>query len=318
MAVHITVKELYKYYGNKAAIKNLNFNIERGEIVGFLGPNGAGKSTTLRILCGLLSATSGSVYIRNQPLTRYGQRLKRHLGYMPENNPLPDDMRVEEFLRFRAQLKRVDNVTQAVGSVMECCDLKRTAANKIIRTLSKGFRQRVGIADALLGQPQLIILDEPTIGLDPHQIIGIRNILKQIQGETTVIFSSHILPEIEAACTQLLIMHQGELVADGTYEILRQNYFRQARYKLVLDGFHDDFLNFLSNPEFDLICLRQTGNEFILQSKRVPNADFEVNFLRILFERNYRVQRFSKIEPNLEALFLKLTKFAWKDEQNKA
>ena len=318
MAAEIIVKNLSKFYGSKAAIRKLNFEIKPGEIVGFLGPNGAGKSTTLRILCGLLPATEGCVYINGMPLTTRLQVLKANLGYMPENNPLPEDMRVEEFLRFRAQLKRIEKVSKAVGYVMERCDLKRTAAKKMIGTLSKGFRQRVGIAEALLGRPQLIILDEPTIGLDPHQILGIRDLLKQLRGEATVIFSSHILPEIEAACSQLLIIHQGELVANGTSENLRKQYFKQTRYTLILGNPWNSFLEDLKQSSFEVHCVKQEKQEssstFILETQcNYPN--FEKDLMAWIFSRGYSVQQFFKNEPTLESLFLKLTQFAWKKTQ---
>ncbi len=314
MAASIKVEHLCKYYGHKAAIRNLNFEIEPGQIVGFLGPNGAGKSTTLRILCGLLPASEGCVYINGMPLTTRLQQIKCSLGYMPENNPLPEDMRVEEYLRFRAHLKRIDNVSMAVGDVMERCDLLRTAAKKMIRTLSKGFRQRVGIADALLGKPQFIILDEPTIGLDPHQIMGIRDLLRDLKGETTIIFSSHILPEVEAACSKLLIIHQGELVANGTSESLRERYFPQKRYKLVLQKPCLEFSEALSKENFGLRCLHDEGqHDFVLELKEdVPFE--ETHFVRWLLEKHYPLQQFFKIEPTLEMLFLKLTKFSWKEK----
>lgn len=319
MAAHIEVQHLDKNYGSKWAIRDVSFEIAPGEIVGFLGPNGAGKSTTLRILCGLLPATSGRVYINHLPLTTQAQRLKQSLGYMPENNPLPENMRVEEFLRFRAQLKRVDGVTKEVHRVMEHCDLKRTAANKMIRTLSKGFRQRVGIADALLGSPQFIILDEPTIGLDPHQILSIRDLLKQLKGETTVIFSSHILPEVEAACSQLLIIHQGELVANGTSKQLREDHFPRSRYQLVLETNDETSLvDALKGTKFPLQCLKQFQKDslryFIFETEPHPDSGFESEFTAWMFTHGYRVRQFFKIEPSLEALFLKLTKFSWKED----
>ena len=312
MAAHIVVKDLSKYYGNKVAIRRLNFEITPGEIVGFLGPNGAGKSTTLRILCGLLPASEGYAYINDLSLTTHIQQIKTFLGYMPENNPLPEDMRVEEFLRFRAQLKQVKNVSQSVWEVMERCDLTRTAAHKIIRTLSKGFKQRVGIADALLGKPQLIILDEPTIGLDPHQILGIRDILKQLRGETTVIFSSHILPEVEAACSKLLIIHQGELVANGTSQSLRERYFPQKRYTLILKDSTGNLCEDLKHTDFNVHWVNQNDDTFIFECSEA-NENFEASFLQWLFLHNYKVQQFFKIEPTLEMLFLKLTKFSWKE-----
>lgn len=315
MAAEILVKNLSKYYNKKAAIHELNFHIKEGEVVGFLGPNGAGKSTTLRILAGLLPATSGCVYINQHSLTTHSSVLKEILGYMPENNPLPDDLRVEEYLRFRAHLKEVKNITQTVNEVMERCDLQRTAAKKMIKTLSKGFRQRVGIADALLGKPQLIILDEPTIGLDPQQIIGIRHLIDQIKEEATVIFSSHILPEIEAACNHLLILHQGELVADGTSDQLRKQCFNTIRYHLVLQGEKLDFCQRLQQTQFPFHCLKQLSKgsitEFLLET---PSSDenVEADFNIWLFQQGYRVCQFTKQIPSLEALFLKLTQFSWK------
>ena len=318
MAADVIVKNLSKYYGGKAAIRNLNFTITPGEIVGFLGPNGAGKSTTLRILCGLLPASSGCVYVNGLPLTTQGQAVKRLLGYMPENNPLPEDMRVEEFLRFRAHLKQVKNITSSVGEVMERCDLSRTAAQKMINTLSKGFRQRVGIADALLGKPQLIVLDEPTIGLDPHQILGIRSLLKNLEGEATVIFSSHILPEVEIACTKLIILHQGELVASGTAEGLRDQYFREKRYRLCLADSHQNFLADLAESDFGLTCVNHGENDFTLEYSTDIHKNLfdEARFLTWLFTKGYSVQQFFKMEPTLETLFLKLTKFSWKHTQS--
>ena len=313
MAARIVVKDLSKYYGSKVAIHKLNFEIEPGEIVGFLGPNGAGKSTTLRILCGLLPASEGYAYVNDLSLTTHIQQLKKFLGYMPENNPLPEDMRVEEFLRFRAHLKQVKNVSKSVAEVMDRCDLTRTAARKIIHTLSKGFKQRVGIADALLGKPQLIILDEPTIGLDPHQILGVRDILKQLKGETTVVFSSHILPEVEAACSKLLIIHQGEIVADGTSKSLREKYFPQKRYTLKLADDSATLLEDLKNTQFPVRCVNQKESTFIFECSEAVNADFESSFLHWLFLHDYKVNQFFKIDPTLEMLFLKLTKFSWKE-----
>ena len=313
MVASIKVEHLSKYYRHKAAIRDLNFEIEPGQIVGFLGPNGAGKSTTLRILCGLMPASEGCVYVNGMPLTTQLQRIKCSLGYMPENNPLPEDMRVEEYLRFRAHLKRIDNVSMAVSDAMDRCDLLRTAAKKMIRTLSKGFRQRVGIADALLGKPQFIILDEPTIGLDPHQIMGIRDLLKNLKGETTVIFSSHILPEVEAACSKLLIIHQGELVANGTSKSLRERYFPQKRYKLILKNPYPEFSEALE--KFNLVCIHNEGQrDFVLELRE--NTTFEESdFVHWLLEKHYPLQQFFKIEPTLEMLFLKLTKFSWKESK---
>ncbi len=232
----IEVRELTKSYGSVRAVDNVSFTVGRGQIVGFLGPNGAGKSTTMRILCGVTAATSGFASICGIPVASRPHETKRKIGYMPEHNPLPEDVRVVEYLRYRARLKEVPRrgLRAAVDEVMEVCDLQRKARRRVIGTLSKGFRQRVGIADALLASPEVIIMDEPTIGLDPHQILGIRALIDQLRGRMTVILSSHILPEIELSCDKVVIINQGRIVADGTPAALRREFVSRVSYRVVL------------------------------------------------------------------------------------
>ena len=195
----VVAEKLTKRYGSLTAVEDLSFSVAPGEIVGFLGPNGAGKSTTMRILSGTMSGTSGRATIWGVSVALNPAGAKRHLAYMPENNPLPEDMRVEEYLTLRARLKDVDpsRVSERVRKVMDDCDLTRRASGRLIGQLSKGFRQRVGIADALLAEPRVVILDEPTIGLDPHQILGIRDLIRSLRGKMAVLISSHILHEVE-------------------------------------------------------------------------------------------------------------------------
>ena len=194
----MAAERLTKRYGSLTAIEDLTFSVAPGEVVGFLGPNGAGKSTTMRILSGTMAGTSGCASIWGVSVALNPAEAKRHMAYMPENNPLPEDLRVEEYLRLRARLKDVEagNVDARVNQVMEDCDLVRRASGRLIGQLSKGFRQRVGIADALLAQPKVVILDEPTIGLDPHQILGIRDLIRSLRGQMAVLISSHILHEV--------------------------------------------------------------------------------------------------------------------------
>lgn len=234
----IEVSDLTKVYGAVRAVDEVSFTVGRGQIVGFLGPNGAGKSTTMRILCGVTSATSGRASICGIPVASRPHETKRKIGYMPEHNPLPEDVRVVEYLRYRARLKEVPrrNLRVAVDEVMEVCDLQRKARRRVIGTLSKGFRQRVGIADALLANPEVIIMDEPTIGLDPHQILGIRSLIDQLRGRMTVILSSHILPEIELSCDKVVIINQGRIVADGTPAALRREFVSRASFRVLLAG----------------------------------------------------------------------------------
>ena len=211
----VVVRRLTKTYGGVRAIDNVSFRIGKGEVVGFLGPNGAGKSTTMRIISGLMPASSGSVFICGESVAADPDAARRHIGFMPENNPLPEDLRVREYLTFRAGIKGVPSseIRARVDESMETCQLLRKASNKIIGNLSKGFRQRVGIADAILSRPEVIIMDEPTIGLDPHQILAIRALINSLRGKMSVIISSHILPEIELMCDRVMIINQGTIVA---------------------------------------------------------------------------------------------------------
>jgi ABC-2 type transport system ATP-binding protein len=233
----IEVENLCKRYGSMTAIEGVSLSVGRGEVVGFLGPNGAGKSTTMRIIAGLMSATSGVARINGIPVAWQPEAAKRHLGYMPENNPLPEDLRVTEYLRWRAKLKGVPwrRVTARVNEAMEACDLVRKARRRLISSLSKGFRQRVGIADSLLGDPDAIILDEPTIGLDPHQILGIRRLIRNLRGKVSVLISSHILSEIEHVCDRVIIINQGHIVASGTAASLRREFIPDTVFSVVAD-----------------------------------------------------------------------------------
>lgn len=215
----IEVNNLTKQYpGGTTAIEGLTFTVGRGEVVGFLGPNGAGKSTTMRILSCFMPATSGLAKIAGFDVFRDFNEVRRKIGYMPENNPLHLDMRVRDYLKFRARLKGLSRVKsrERVGIVMQQCGLTEVT-QKIIGHLSKGYRQRVGLADALVHEPELIILDEPTIGLDPHQIRSVRQLVKDLGKKHTVLLSTHILSEVEMTCSRVLIMHQGKIrAADAT------------------------------------------------------------------------------------------------------
>jgi len=231
----VVAERLTKRYGSLTAVEDLSFSVAPGEIVGFLGPNGAGKSTTMRILAGTMSGTSGRAAIWGVSVALDPAGAKRHLAYMPENNPLPEDLRVEEYLTLRARLKDVapDRVAERVRRVMEDCDLTRRASGRLIGQLSKGFRQRVGIADALLAEPRVVILDEPTIGLDPHQILGIRELIRSLRGRMAVLISSHILHEVEQVCDKVVIINRGRLVAQGRTDDLRRELRPEAAFTVV-------------------------------------------------------------------------------------
>src|SRR4051812_32014936 len=224
----IKVENLTKRYAGHTAIKDLNFEVGKGEIMGFLGPNGAGKSTTMRILSGFMPPTAGRASIAGFDVFDQSLQARAHLGYMPENVPLYNEMRVTEYLDYRAALKGVPHrrISERVGDVKELCGLK-DVEKKLIQTLSKGYRQRVGLADALLHEPDLLILDEPTIGLDPNQIRSVRELIKNLGKQHTILLSTHILPEVEMTCSRVIIIHRGRIEASDTPENLLSQ-IRQA------------------------------------------------------------------------------------------
>jgi ABC-2 type transport system ATP-binding protein len=219
----IEVANLTKRYNSRTAVDDISFTVARGEIVGLLGPNGAGKSTTMRMLSGFMPGTSGTVRVAGFDVFHEADEVRRRIGYMPENNPLYLEMRVGEYLKFRARLKglRWNRSRERVSTVIEQCGLT-DVSRRVIGQLSKGYKQRVGLADALVHEPELIILDEPTIGLDPHQIRSVRQLIKSLAGRHTVLISTHILPEVEMMCGRVLIMFGGHVVASDTPENLQR------------------------------------------------------------------------------------------------
>ena len=315
----IRVKDLTRQYGALTAIHKVNFTVNPGEVVGFLGPNGAGKSTTMRILSGIMSATSGSAWVGGICVAQNPHEVKRKIGYMPENNPLPDDMRVVEYLRFRSRLKEVpgNKLRVAVEEAMEICDLARTARRKIIGTLSKGFRQRVGIADALLGNPEIIIMDEPTIGLDPHQIQGIRKLIDNLRGKHTVIISSHILPEIERSCDRVIIINRGRIVAAGTSKELREEFLPSNRFSLIVEGNDTAVAACLASRGIDadiLECTPIAENRSELSLRVENEGNLGPQLIQLLSnQREFILHSLAPREPNLEEIFLAATKRSWEE-----
>ena len=233
----IAVKDLTKYYGSFAAIQNLNFEVADGEIVGFLGPNAAGKTTTLKILAGYMPPTSGFAAVQGYDCVTQSLSARKSLGYLPETVPLYPDLSVTQFLDFAAQAKGLDHRQRRleVDRAMGDCSLEEVK-NALVGVLSKGFRQRVGLAQALLGRPPLLILDEPTIGLDPAQIVEIRELIRQLAGDHTVILSSHILPEVSQLCQRVIIINRGQIVASDTPANLTHQLNRDARLHLMVKG----------------------------------------------------------------------------------
>jgi ABC-2 type transport system ATP-binding protein len=313
----IEVENLVKTYAGVSAVNQVSFTVRRGEILGFLGPNGAGKSTTMRILTGFLPATSGVVRICGLPVATQADQIKKLIGYMPENNPLPEDMRVSEYLYYRGRLKELPRrkLRTRIDEVLELCDLQRVH-HRVIGKLSKGFRQRVGIAEAIIAEPPVIIMDEPTIGLDPHQILIVRDLIGSLRGRMTVIISSHILPEIEVTCDRVLIINQGRVVATGTPNELRREIFGHSLYQLNVCGEIPAVVSALQAVEPSLKVSDQSS----------PDADGFVT-LRLTTERDqplgelllkalyanerFRLRGLSQVHPTLEDVFLAATKRTW-------
>lgn len=314
----VVVRRLTKIYGGVKAIDNVSFRIGKGEVVGFLGPNGAGKSTTMRIISGLMQATSGSVSICGESVAINPDAARRHIGFMPENNPLPEDLRVREYLTFRAGIKGVprSEIRARVDESMDICQLLRKASNKIIGNLSKGFRQRVGIADAILSRPEVIIMDEPTIGLDPHQILAIRALINSLRGKMSVIISSHILPEIELMCDRVMIINQGTIVASGSSESLRKEFISRDKYGISLKADPAKMREMLGR-----IC---SGVEIVSESK--PDSAGYYDYILSTDENSdlgcTLIREFSKDsalglrevyhkKPSLEEIFMAATRRSW-------
>ena len=314
----VVVRRLTKIYGGVKVIDNVSFRIGKGEVVGFLGPNGAGKSTTMRIISGLMPATSGSVSICGESVAINPDAARRHIGFMPENNPLPEDLRVREYLTFRAGIKGVprSEIRARVDESMDICQLLRKASNKIIGNLSKGFRQRVGIADAILSRPEVIIMDEPTIGLDPHQILAIRALINSLRGKMSVIISSHILPEIELMCDRVMIINQGTIVASGSPESLRKEFISRDKYGISLKADPAKMREMLGR-----IC---SGVEIVSESK--PDSAGYYDYILSTDENSdlgcTLIREFSKDsalglrevyhkKPSLEEIFMAATRRSW-------
>ena len=225
----IEVKNLFKFYGDQAAVRDASFSVAKGEIVAFLGPNGAGKSTTMKILTGFISASSGEVKVCGMPVDVDSLDTRQVIGYLPEHNPLYLDMYVKEYLEFVGRIYKVKNLKERVAEMIKAVGLE-VEQNKKLGALSKGYRQRVGLAAAIIHDPQVLILDEPTSGLDPNQLVEIRELIKKIGKSKTVMLSTHIMQEVEAICDRIVIINKGQIVADDTAQHLQLNLSHQTVY----------------------------------------------------------------------------------------
>jgi ABC-2 type transport system ATP-binding protein len=305
----IKVENLTKKYANFTAIDQLNFEVEKGEIVGFLGPNGAGKSTTMKILTGYLPATSGRASIAGFDIFEKSIEARRHLGYLPENTPLYHDMRVNEYLRYRAALKGVasSEIKERVGDVMALCNLA-DVERKLIGALSKGYRQRVGLADALVHDPDLLILDEPTIGLDPNQIRQVRELIKNLASKRTVLISTHILPEVEIMCSRVIVIHKGKIRAADTAENLLRNHRAAGSMRLEATGTGADAVAALSGISgIKEVSAHAEGDVTAFQMRTDANLDPTEEVMRLEAAKQWGLREITRRRPTLEDVFVELT-----------
>lgn len=318
----IQVKNLVKRYGDHTAVDDLTFSVEKGQIYGFLGPNGAGKSTTMNIMTGCLGATSGEVLIDGHSILREPEEAKRHIGYLPEQPPLYVEMTVREYLLFAAELRGISRAARAaaVDDAMEQTVLG-DVQNRLIRNLSKGYRQRVGLAQAILGYPDVVILDEPTVGLDPKQIIEIRDLIRKLAQEHTVILSSHILSEVSAICDHIMIISHGKLVASGTPDELEALMHGAASLSLTIQGDEQSARRALSGvagiESFEFSPGAQE-NELRL-SVRSGERDVRAALFFAFAREQVAIVELTRSAVSLEQVFLELTEDpAGPDEQSEA
>ncbi len=306
----IKVEGLTKKYGTRAAVRDVSFEIGEGEIVGFLGPNGAGKSTTMNIITGCLSATSGSVTVNGKDILTDPLAAKREIGYLPEHPPVYGEMTVLEYLRFVYELKGCtlsrDEHIDEICDVVKIADVK----GRLIRNLSKGYRQRVGIAQALVGNPPVLIFDEPTVGLDPKQIIEVRNLLRTLAKKHTVILSTHILPEVQAVCGRLLVINDGEIVADRSTEELTRVIRDANRYRLLIEGAQNAVIATLRAVpgvlRVDVQSSERDGAAFAYRVESAAGTDVRRAIFLALAEKQLPILSFEAISSNLEDVFLQL------------
>ncbi len=308
----VRAEHLHKVFGRFTAVKDATFSVEKGEIVGFLGPNGAGKTTTMKMLTGYLPPTAGTGSIAGYDIIDNPLEARRHLGYMPENVPLYEDMRVYEYLEYRAKLKGMygSSVRQQIGWAIDRCGLEPKRKN-LIRTLSKGYRQRTGLADALLGNPDLLILDEPTNGLDPNQIRQIRELIRSLAEEHTVILSTHILSEVEMICNKVIIIDQGVIKAADTPTNLTRGLRAAGRVSIEYRGELEPVVQALEafEPVKKVIVedpLPGGWNRLIVRAE--PGTDTREKAAAIIAAHGYPMRHIYRHIPTLEDVFVEMTR----------
>lgn len=304
----IVVENLTKKYGEQKAVNNISFEVKTGEVVGFLGPNGAGKSTTMKMITCYMSPSTGDVKLDGLSVLEESENVKKKIGYLPENNPLYTDMSIVDYLKFTAEIQGVEksSISSRIGEMIDMCGLQ-VEKHKKINELSKGYRQRVGLAQAMIHNPEVLILDEPTTGLDPNQIIEIRKLIKELGKEKTVILSSHILSEVEATCDRILIINKGRIVADGSSDTLRQQAQGQELLTVQIDA-SDEEVNkaLLGLPTVEKVTpVEGKAGYYHVQSK--PDSFSRKPIFDLCVERKWYLLEMTGVETRLEDVFRELT-----------
>ena len=302
----IETQNLIRRYGDFTAVDGISFSLGEGEIVGMLGPNGAGKTTTIRMITGFLPPTSGKVTVAGKDLFEAPREARRQLGYLPENVALYNEMRVEEYLAYRARLEGVarGDAREAIGSAIDRC-LLTGVRRQIIGTLSKGYRQRVGLATAILHRPKVLVLDEPTVGLDPKQIIAIRELIRELGRERTLLLSTHILPEVELLCSRVMIIDRGRIVAEGTPQSLRESSVGNPGLRVGLKDAPAGAAEALGRIGGVLDVRHGEDGSFVLECQ--PGADPREEVFRAAVEQGWVLLELSRERATLEDVFVRLT-----------
>jgi ABC-2 type transport system ATP-binding protein len=309
----IEVSGLTKSYEDFQALKGISFKVARGEIVGFLGPNGAGKTTTMKILTCYMPQTAGTVTIDGKDINTDGLAVRERMGYLPESTPLYTDMIVYDYLQHVATVRGVPKgrIRERIKAACEMCGIV-DRIGQVIGTLSKGYKQRVGLAQALIHDPDILILDEPTSGLDPNQIVEIRNLIKQLGKDRTIILSTHNLPEVMATCSRILIVHKGRLVADGTAAQLEEREAENERLQVLVRGVDPQLvkaeLGSLANVRRAELALSSEPNVAALEIEAPRGGDLRSLVFKRVVEKNWELLGLTRLELDLEGLFRKLTR----------
>ncbi|MFC2087130.1 ATP-binding cassette domain-containing protein [Bacteroidota bacterium] len=306
----IVVEKLTKKYGIQRAVDDISFTVKTGEVLGFLGPNGAGKTTTMKVITCFMAPNEGDAKIGGVSILDDPDEVKRHIGYLPENNPLYYDMPVLDYLRFVAEIQGIEKprIQEKILEMVNSCGLEGEKHKKI-GELSKGYQQRVGLAQALIHDPKVLVLDEPTVGLDPNQIVEIRQLIKKLGKEKTVILSSHILAEVEATCDRILIINKGKIVADGTSEDLRKKASGNEILKIGFEGGEKNEI-FKSLQDLDTVAVVDfiDGKENLFEVQSRPGLSSTKSIFDLCVSKNWYLLQLTPIETKLEDIFRELTR----------